>query len=75
MDRKVLKKLANNIYRSEGDAITGERVIAQARSIGKSITVKGTSRHRIQQISLRNNVFCLIDRAFRIPERKMRMKQ
>ena len=75
MGAKDLEKLATNIYRSAGDAISGERIIAQARTFGRSIIVPGTSKHRIQQATLRKNVFCVIDKAFRIREDKMRVKQ
>lgn len=72
MRQRKIKKLASNIRRSEGDAIAGERVITQARSIGKIIIVYGSSKHRAKQMTLRGNVFCVIDRAFRTREIKMR---
>ena len=75
MGRKELKKLANNISTSVGDAIFGERVIAQARSIGKPLILAGTSKHQIQQVTLKKNVLCVIDKGFRKREPEMRLKQ
>jgi len=74
MKRKDLKKLANNIYRSTGNALAGERIIAQARSIGDVCVVPGTSRHRMQQTVLKTNALCVIDREFRIRNTEMRLK-
>lgn len=65
MTRDELRQLADTIHRDSGDAIAGERVIAQARSIGKSKVVKGTSIHKMQETTLRTNVLCVLDRAFR----------
>jgi hypothetical protein len=72
---KKLKNLASSISRSVGDAVAGERVIAQARIIGKPIVLPGTSKHRIQQVTLKNNVLCVIDREFRKRQTKMRLKK
>jgi hypothetical protein len=74
VNQRELKKLAYKISFSEGDAISGERVIAQARSISNPTIVSGTSGHRIKQIILRTNVFCLIDKAFRIRGGKIHLK-
>ncbi len=74
LERRQLKKLAKNINRNHGDALQGEKVIAQARDIGRCIVVPGTSNHRIQEVSLRENVLCVIDRAFILKEKEMRIK-
>ncbi len=74
MKRVDLKDLANNIYRNQGDALQAERVIAQAREIGKPIVSPGTSSHRIKEVMLKVNVMCLIDRAFRLSDSVMKVK-
>lgn len=74
MERRKLKDLASNIHRDQGDALAAEQVIAQARYIGKPIVVPGTSAHRIQQVSLRGNVLCVIDKPFRLKGEEMRLK-
>lgn len=73
MRRQGLRQLVSRIYREPGDALQGERVIAQARDISRSHVVPGTSRHRIQEAILRGNVLCVIDREFRVKEKQMRM--
>jgi len=74
MEREKLKKLAKNVKRDHGDAIAAEKVIAQARDIGKVLVVHGSSAHRIQEISLRENVLCVIDKPFHLAEGGMRLK-
>lgn len=66
MRRKELEQLAQLIHREEGDAIEGERVVAQARKIGAIRTVPGTSTHKMQEITLRKNVLCVLDRPHRL---------
>ena len=41
------------VYREEGDAIEGERIVCQAREISKPTLVQGSSRHKKQQITLK----------------------
>lgn len=74
MHLSELKKSANTILRNRGDAIYGERVIASARKVGKTFIAPGSSKHQIQQIILKKNVFCLIDKAFRIKDQKLRRR-
>lgn len=74
MSRRKLRSFAKNINYSPGDAITGERVIAQARKIGNIIIVPGSSGHQIQQTTLKTDVFCIIDKSFRKIERQLRLK-
>ncbi len=75
MGRRELKNLAISVYRGQGDAIAGEQVIAQARSIGRPIVVPGTSTHRMREVVLRVNVLCVIDRSFRLVEPAMKLKK
>jgi hypothetical protein len=74
MKREKLRQLAKKISRSNGDALEAERVIAQARSVGRVLVVAGTSRHRIQEVSLAGNVLCVIDRAFRLKEPQLKLR-
>ncbi len=74
MQRKDLKCLAINISRKYGDAIAGEKIIAQAREIDSAKVFHGTSTHQIQEIALRKNVLCVIDRPFRIRETPMKLR-
>ena len=67
-----LERKAKTILRNAGDAISGERVIAVARKIGKSFVVPGSSKHQIQHLTLKKNVFCMIDKAFRMKDLKLR---
>ncbi|HJT35115.1 MAG TPA: hypothetical protein VJ783_24015 [Pirellulales bacterium] len=60
--------MARTVHRNDGDAIAGERVIAQGRKIGKMIVVAGTSTHKMQEVVLRSNVLCVLDRPFRLSE-------
>ncbi len=74
MKRVELKDLADNIYRNQGDALQAERVIAQAREIGKPIVSPGTSSHRIREVVLKVNVICVIDRPFRLIDSVMKVR-
>ena len=62
MKQKNLKAKARKIYHDPGDAIRGERVIAQYRTIHQSKLVHGTSAHKLTQAKLVGSVFCIIDR-------------
>ena len=74
MSRRELKDLAKTIHRKQGDALEGERVIAQARDIGKPLVVPGTSSHRIRQVVLKINALCVIDRPFVFKDGPMTLK-
>jgi len=65
------------IHHEIGHALAGEQIIAQARRIGRPTVLPGTSTHRIQEIVLRVNALCLIDRPFRLkePESPMRLRE
>lgn len=68
-----LKSLAKRIFRDHGDALQAEKIIAQARYIGKACVVPGSSRHQIQQLDLRGNALCIIDKPFRLTEKGMHL--
>jgi hypothetical protein len=74
MGRRELKDLATNVYKAHGDAIAGEQVIAQARTIGRAMLVPGTSAHRMREVVLKVNVLCVIDRPFRLVQPQMVLK-
>lgn len=74
MARQELKHLVSNTYRNRGDALAGERVIAQARTVGRPRVVPGTAKHRIQEIVLKSNVLCVIDRPLRLKDEAMKIK-
>jgi len=48
-------------YRSLGDALRGDRIAVQARSIDRVTVIKRTHRHRGQRATLRDNAFCIIE--------------
>ena len=75
MKRGKLKKLVRKSYREHGDALEADKVIAQARNIGRIIVTPGSSTHRIQEVSLRENVLCVIDKPFHLTEGAMRLKK
>lgn len=74
MNRDSLRKVAKNIHYSSGTAIYGERIIAQARKVGKIILLSGSSKHRIQQTTLKKDAFCMIDKEFIVKDRQLRLK-
>ena len=75
MASKKLRDLISDIRRGQGDAIQGERVIAEARTVGRPMVVPGTSTHRIQQVVLKTNVLCVVDKPFRLKQRPMKLKE
>jgi hypothetical protein len=75
MSRQELKSLVVNMYRNHGDALVGERIIAQAREVGKPYVVPGTSTHKIQELVMRRNALCVIDRPFQLTGGPMRIKE
>jgi hypothetical protein len=75
MSRKELKGLVGNTYRNHGDALVGERVVAQARDVTKPYPVPGTSTHKIQELILKRNVLCVIDRPFQLVGGAMQIKE
>jgi hypothetical protein len=45
-----------------GDAIKGDVILAIARSASKPRVIARTGRHQAQQIILRENAYCVIER-------------
>lgn len=74
MPRRELNRLAANVHRNHGDALAGERIIAEARNIGKVLVVAGTSTHKMQEVTLRKNVLCVIDRPFNLVEPPLKLR-
>ena len=72
--RKTLADLATTVHRERGEALAGERIIAQARIIGPMLVVPGTSTHKMQQVALKKNAFCVLDRPFRLLGQPMRLR-
>ena len=62
MRQKELKQSAARTFTSPGDAIRGEKVTAQFRTMHRPSVLTGTSTHKIQQAKLEGSVFCVIDR-------------
>lgn len=73
--RDALRKKTTKVYHLAGEAIAGDRIIAEAREIGESRVVPGTSAHRIQEIVLKRNALCVIDRPFEAVDKEMRLKE
>jgi hypothetical protein len=53
---------AANVYTEEGEAIIGDRIIAEARKISDIKVIPKSGRHKAQRVVLRDNAFCLIDK-------------
>ena len=49
------------VYRNKGDALRGDRIAVEARSISKVTYGKRTHRHQGQFATLRDNAFCIIE--------------
>jgi hypothetical protein len=62
MKQKDLKQSAVRVLTSAGDAIRGEKVTAQFRTMHKPVVFAGSSTHQIQQCKLEGTVFCIVDR-------------
>jgi hypothetical protein len=52
-------------YKEQGDAITAEKITAQARRFDKIRVVKGSQNHNIQQTRLEGDAYCVIDKPLR----------
>jgi len=72
--RDALRKKATKVHHLAGEAIAGERIIAEAREIGGPVVVPGSSVHRIQEIVLKRNALCVIDRPFEAVDKEMRLR-
>ncbi len=62
MRQKDLKQSATRIFTSAGDALRGEKITAQYRTMHKPTVLTGSSTHQIQQAKLEGTVFCVIDK-------------
>ena len=62
MKQKDLKQSAARVLTGMGDAIRGEKITAQFRTMHKPVILAGSSTHQIQQSKLEGTVFCVIDR-------------
>jgi hypothetical protein len=47
-------------YTQQGDALRAAKVMAKARQIGPHILLPGSGKHQIQQVTLRDSVYCVI---------------
>ncbi|WP_413861786.1 hypothetical protein [Methanobrevibacter sp. UBA417] len=52
-------------YTKAGDTIKGDKIIAEARQIGKIVIINKSGRHKAQRISLKDNAKCIIERELR----------
>lgn len=50
------------IYIKKGDKLKGEKIICNARKISGPETLPKTNCHKCQQIVLRNNAECIIEK-------------
>ncbi len=73
--RDALRKKATKVYHLAGEGIAGERIIAEAREIGEPVVVPGSSAHRIQEIVLKRNALCVIDRPFEAVDKELRLRE
>lgn len=44
-----------------GDAVRGNRVLINARRLSKIVTIQKSHRHNAQEITARDNVYCVIE--------------
>jgi len=58
-------------HTQQGDALRAQKVIAQARQIGPRRLLPGSGRHRTQQVTLADSVYCVIA----IPLRAIQFKR
>jgi len=49
------------MYVNEGDALKGDKIAVQARSINTITVTKRTHRHKGQFAMLRDNAYCVIE--------------
>ncbi len=48
-----------------GDELRGDRILAEARKIGKPKVIIKTGRHRAIQVKLWENAYCVIEKKLR----------
>ena len=52
-------------YMKKGDRIKGEKIICNARKVSGPDTLPKTNRHKTQQVVLKNNAECVIEKETR----------
>ncbi len=60
----------NKLYIAPGSAITGEKIIGEARKISDKSVINKSGRDKAQRIELKRNAYCIIDRPLRMHESK-----
>ena len=53
-------------YYKQGDALRAERIAVQARDISREFVTHGSSRHKIQNATLRESAYCVIEKPLRL---------
>jgi hypothetical protein len=53
-------------YYKQGDALMAERIAVRAREISKVLVTEGSSKHRIQNATLRDSAYCVIEKPLRL---------
>ena len=64
----------NKEYIEPGSAIRGDKIIGKARDISDKSIITDSSRHRAQQVILKRNAYCVIDKPLKMFERKFQLK-
>ena len=54
-----------SIHYGEGDRICGDKILCEARKIGKPKVVAATGRHQAQQFAIWENAFAVIEKKTR----------
>jgi hypothetical protein len=54
-------KLQKVIHEDAGDALLAEKIAVRAKRIDLGKTEQGSSKHKIQPLTLEGQVFCIID--------------
>ena len=53
------------VYYEVGDSLKADLILCEARKIGRSKLIIGSSRHRAQQVVIEENAFCTIRKKLR----------
>jgi hypothetical protein len=56
-----VKSALLTVHSNIGDALRGEKIAVKAQKIHIGSVQSGSSRHRIQTLSLEDSVFCIIE--------------
>ncbi len=60
----------NKVHIKPGTAITGDKIIGEARRISDKRVIKKSGRHQADRIELKRNAYCIIDKPLKIHESK-----